>query len=957
MPRPRNPGPCIALSFQRQLRNSTVNEFGQCSGSFLLFTRRCFDALKPEFQHLLSEKCVGDAQLCEQHYSLFINRFESKCVKPENIGRSSENLLHSPKRLKVGNISINFKQGKDKVFIPTENFNTLLSHVDELEKFLSQPSISESVNFCVNFLYKRKTYRLPDIYSWDELLSVIEKEDSSGKCKRFLLDIYDSCKPLVKDEKTRESLKKRVISIFYQWMYATNKHLDHFQQSMGLRSVSKITTEAMRSLHVVGITPPPQSVNRIQHGIAARHSSTVSSFIFDHSDNFLVINLDDYTDIWEKREPEEVQVTVRGELKTIIKTHNVNLMATCIAKPIVGEPPVICDPLNFGEIQFESYQSYLSEQATFLSIPYEDWKKLHAVGRPITQARNEDDDLFERLTTHHYDTSVQLPKQARSMRGVKLLDCFEQHLKSLTNYKEAYKKLSMLHDIAHQKKLLVVVPDYPGNAYTRKLHFQRFLNPPLNTDAIFDRIISFIGPLHVSLNVREMVVKKFVSELWIKFYRSIFGEGKKLAKKPKPWRITLILELAHGGWLQVRKLIRDSFTNCCDAEYAFLINLLDELVPASLDIYATFYRANDLIGFLHCLLRLETLLIQPMRRKNYLKITPAFISDVIYWQSHPPGHPFRTLYDRLLNHFVYFNDWFVEGFHAQIRRRTNPGADPKIVQQQAYTADYDNNHDNDFEAVFNGGASYPYTPHRIRQLFVPAAKFWVDLFRQIKHNLGSARRLESANKTTVNIFYFLPTLDCILPVTCMPAAFSHKGKEPNPTVDCFLENCVVPVEYVDAPAVVFPCLHRYHVACVPHLTGPNFTCGVCHNIRLKTGLANLKTFDSWLRAPDAENDPTAEPLSSDDEDDGDDNGDAHVSNATSILNISELQSDIRSWSVYERKTHLTVIKLNSLTLPPPIPVRTVRPKAFKCPVVDCTKQYVQKRVCNNHPDSMCVPIK
>eukprot|EP00733_Pompholyxophrys_punicea_P000894 Pompholyxophrys_punicea_v1_NODE_355_length_2174_cov_4.135849.p1 type:complete len:456 gc:universal NODE_355_length_2174_cov_4.135849:1378-11(-) len=433
-----------------------------------------------------------------------------------------------------------------------------------------------------------------------------------------------------------------------------------------------------------------------------------------------------------------------------------------------------------------------------------------------------------------------------------------------------------------------------GNVYIRKLHFQRFLPGPKNMDIdlIFEQIISIIGPLHVSLNVREMIVVKFVSELWIKFYRSIFGQNKKLAKKPKPWRITLILELARGGWLKVRNDIRHAFGNCCDPEYAFMINLLDDLVPASLDIYSTYYRSNDFLGFLHCLLRLEVFLIQPMRRKNYLKIMPAFISDVIFWRKHPPGHPYRNLYDRLEKHFVYFNDWWVEGFHCQIRRRTNPGADVSQVQQQARTADYDNNHDNDFELAFNGGASYPYTPQRVRNLFVAAAKYWTQLFEQIRVNLGRSRRLQSAQNS---IFYFLPSLDAILPTTLMPASFSQIGKEPDPLKDCFLDHCRVAAENNDSPAIVFPCFHRYHLVCVPY-AGPNYTCGICFNIHLKTGLANLKTFDSWLKARDPSSDADG-PASSDDDDNGDDDGGDPHDAPVSSSNISILLGQIKAWPI------------------------------------------------------------
>eukprot|EP00733_Pompholyxophrys_punicea_P001566 Pompholyxophrys_punicea_v1_NODE_832_length_1230_cov_14.935374.p1 type:complete len:245 gc:universal NODE_832_length_1230_cov_14.935374:70-804(+) len=210
-------------------------------------------------------------------------------------------------------------------------------------------------------------------------------------------------------------------------------------------------------------------------------------------------------------------------------------------------------------------------------------------------------------------------------------------------------------------------------------------------------IISVIGPLHVSLNTREILIIKFVPMLSLPFYKSIFGEGKKLALKPKPWRMSLILELANGSWSFVRSAVLAAFSDCCDPEYLFLKNLLEELIPASLDVYSTFLRGNDFLGYLHCLLRLETSLIQPMKRKNYKKILLAFIADVAFWKLHPADHPYCKEYDRLSAYIVYHNDWWVEGFHCQIRRRTNPGAYVSIVQMQARCADYDNHRGTDFE--------------------------------------------------------------------------------------------------------------------------------------------------------------------------------------------------------------------------------------------------------------------
>eukprot|EP00733_Pompholyxophrys_punicea_P001676 Pompholyxophrys_punicea_v1_NODE_931_length_1126_cov_7.971989.p1 type:complete len:130 gc:universal NODE_931_length_1126_cov_7.971989:173-562(+) len=65
----------------------------------------------------------------------------------------------------------------------------------------------------------------------------------------------------------------------------------------------------------------------------------------------------------------------------------------------------------------------------------------------------------------------------QTMKGVKLIDCFPHTLKSLDDYKSAYLSLAerfpYFQALQKSKVLIVVVPDFPGNVYTRKLHYQR----------------------------------------------------------------------------------------------------------------------------------------------------------------------------------------------------------------------------------------------------------------------------------------------------------------------------------------------------------------------------------------------------------------------------------------------------------------------------------------------------
>ena len=73
-------------------------------------------------------------------------------------------------------------------------------------------------------------------------------------------------------------------------------------------------------------------------------------------------------------------------------------------------------------------------------------------------------------------------------------------------------------------------------------------------------IVPTIGPLHISLNSKEHVVSQFFS--------SFHQEATLIANKPKPWRISLILELAYGGWTLIQKTVIPEFFKFKDIEYA-----------------------------------------------------------------------------------------------------------------------------------------------------------------------------------------------------------------------------------------------------------------------------------------------------------------------------------------------------------------------------------------------------
>ena len=75
-------------------------------------------------------------------------------------------------------------------------------------------------------------------------------------------------------------------------------------------------------------------------------------------------------------------------------------------------------------------------------------------------------------------------------------------------------------------------------------------------------IIPCIGPLHISLNARETVFTEFRPFYEI-IYKDLFPKSK-LAKTPKPWRISLLHEIVYGGWRLISDTVNDKFSTCKD---------------------------------------------------------------------------------------------------------------------------------------------------------------------------------------------------------------------------------------------------------------------------------------------------------------------------------------------------------------------------------------------------------
>ncbi|CAG8807772.1 20975_t:CDS:2, partial [Cetraspora pellucida] len=178
-------------------------------------------------------------------------------------------------------------------------------------------------------------------------------------------------------------------------------------------------------------------------------------------------------------------------------------------------------------------------------------------------------------------------------------------------YQTAFNRINRIsneHQISVKKYIQAHI-----RAITKKLETEE-----LSISKKIVHLVPFLGPLYVSLNIRETIIIVFHS-FFDYFYKAIFKKKQKLAIKPRPWQINLLLYLVHEGWLLVKKYITKSFETSKNIAYITFLDLLDNLIPAALDIYMHLFHENHFEEYINIIFQLWTIM-RRFQRHNYDKI-------------------------------------------------------------------------------------------------------------------------------------------------------------------------------------------------------------------------------------------------------------------------------------------------------------------------------------------------
>ena len=145
--------------------------------------------------------------------------------------------------------------------------------------------------------------------------------------------------------------------------------------------------------------------------------------------------------------------------------------------------------------------------------------------------------------------------------------------------------------------------------------------------------IPMMGPLHILINSREHVLLSF-HPFFKRVYEHLFP-NKKFPEKPKPWRISLLLEVVYGGWALIRDTTKETFHHCKNLQYGTLLNLLDNYLPLVLSIYAITFKQNLFEEFFHAMVRIWITLTS-LKRRHHNKAILVWISMISHWKTQFP---------------------------------------------------------------------------------------------------------------------------------------------------------------------------------------------------------------------------------------------------------------------------------------------------------------------------------
>lgn len=554
-------------------------------------------------------------------------------------------------------------------------------------------------------------------------------------------------------EKRKELNEKRAMTIICTMMYGQSQQANWYQVALArtLKGLG-VSNRGIETLRNIGVAAHPITVSNTTKRISLTHLDSVNKFFETAAKerSMVAIFIDDYHNIHTHHRP-----------STTVQTQVVH-MATLLVKSFPNVRAI--ESRDYGNhdsmpANVDVLQPLLTKSSNKLSQTYveimPDW--LQAKYFDPESQRN-------RLLAHDYQQHQILGM--RSMENCKLVDCVELPLKSYENFRSALQVLLDNGLSLYMSDFVVpLIGDWPCQFYVRQVVYHENIH----------NLVPFIGPLHISLNARENVLLKFHG-FFSDMYAFLFGGKRKLARKPKPWRISLLLEVCYGGWLLVRDAVLSVFAKSKDIEFLSLITLLDTYIPLCLSIYAVTFRDNKADLYYDSLVRCWIMFLM-FRRRHYDKALLIALSNMEYWKG--IGHP---LAETITSSLVGFDEYPVENFHSVLRSRTRETDSAERVNLMAREIDARKHELHNFQLTFVPKIKHNFSHKNVKILQVKAAEFLKAKMKKIVDMPGQAKQVKNPKKGQRVVKWKLPSVfgDTIVTNDVLPLGYLCHESAPDP---------------------------------------------------------------------------------------------------------------------------------------------------------------------------------
>lgn len=441
----------------------------------------------------------------------------------------------------------------------------------------------------------------------------------------------------------------------------------------------------------------------------------------------------------------------------------------------------------------------------------------------LTQAFFNPELQRQRLNAHQYCESDTV-RTMRKMDDLHLADFVELRLKSKSDFDAAYDVVFSTGLGNYMKKFVLVQPgDWPCQFYCRQIIYQclkkfNSCNPDLaNTlhkhshishnhsaysypsstgpgdshvnDSLpvnltsqpsILSIVPTIGPLHISLNSREHIVSSFHP-----FFKSVYEKlfpRSKFADTPKPWRVSLILEIVYGGWTLIRQTVLTKFAKFKDLEYGTLLNLLDNYIPLVLSIYSISFKLNNFSEYFSAMIRIW-IMFTCLQRRHYNKAPLVWINMCSHWRKYAP-----QLYELLCKYITIFDEYPVENTHSILRAQTKSSDTADQLRKKAKSIFQSKDKQSNFRSFFTAPKQFSFSHNQLQFLKVRCAQLLSSMLKKISQSPGQSS-FSSRNRSSKSApsHVTLPTMCSNNPMKTSVLPLGYHGEfKPDQTRKCDL---------------------------------------------------------------------------------------------------------------------------------------------------------------------------